>query len=86
MEEYFLPFKRNIIGLDQSIMTCYGPKKLLYADWTASGRCYGPIEKRFQEEILPLIGNTHTETSSTGMAMTYAYHQAQILSKARQRR
>ena len=81
MEEYFLPFREGIIGIDQTIHTCYGRKKLLYADWTASGRCYGPIEKRFLNEIMPMVGNTHTETSSTGMAMTYAYHHAQKIIK-----
>ena len=81
MENYFSTFRDGILGIDKYISTPYGSKKILYADWTASGRCYGPIEKRFSEEILPMVGNTHTETSSTGMAMTYAYHQAQKIIK-----
>jgi len=77
MEQYFAKFKNNIIGKDVTINTPYGDnKKVLYADWTASGRNYGPIEKRMTEEFLPLVANTHTDTNTTGMAMTYAYHKA----------
>ncbi|MCX6291029.1 MAG: aminotransferase class V-fold PLP-dependent enzyme, partial [Bacteroidetes bacterium] len=47
-----------------------------YADWTASGRMYEPIEKRLLEEIAPYVGNTHTESSMTGAVMTKAYHSA----------
>ena len=81
MEDHFLPFREGIIGIDKVISTPYGNKKIVYADWTASGRSYLPIEKRIQENFLPVLGNTHTETSSTGMAMTYAYHKAQKIIK-----
>lgn len=54
---------------------------MLYADWTASGRAYGPIEKRLQEEIMPLMANTHTETTTSGTAMTRAYEQAKHIIK-----
>ena len=54
----------------------------MYADWTASGRLYGPIERRLSEEFGPLVGNTHSESSTTGMAMTRAYQRAQGLLKA----
>jgi selenocysteine lyase/cysteine desulfurase len=54
---------------------------MVYADWVASGRNYSPIETRIREEILPLVANTHTETSTTGMAMTHAYHTAQGIIK-----
>ena len=82
MRNHFLTFRRWIIGIDASIPTPENkPKKIIYADWTASGRNYLPIEKRIQEEIMPLVANTHTETSATGMAMTYAYHKAQQIIK-----
>ncbi len=82
MQHHFLPFRRGIIGLDEKLQGPDGEKrKLVYADWTASGRNYLPIEKRLQEDIMPLVANTHTETSSTGMAMTFAYHQAQAMIK-----
>ena len=78
MKTDFLKFRDGIIGIDTKIPSSVGePKTILYADWTASGRNYGPIEKRIQEEIMPLVANTHTDTSATGMAMTHAYHEAQ---------
>lgn len=55
---------------------------MVYADWTASGRAYKPIEDRLVNEILPLLGNTHTESTATGNAMTQAYQAAkQIIKK-----
>ncbi len=81
LEKYFEQFRRNIIGIDAEIMTPYGSKKLIYADWIASGRLYGPIEKRLTDDIGPLVGNTHSESTSTGKAMTDAYHLAQKIVK-----
>ncbi|CAG5081067.1 aminotransferase class V-fold PLP-dependent enzyme [Parvicella tangerina] len=82
MEQYFNKFREGIIGIDQEMEGIGGKKMpILYADWTASGRNYLPIEKRFQEILMPFVANTHTETSTTGTAMTYAYHEAQKLIK-----
>ncbi|MEQ8242582.1 aminotransferase class V-fold PLP-dependent enzyme [Fulvivirga sp.] len=83
MEEYFAKFRKNIIGINHKISTPYHEAiKIVYADWTASGRLYQPIEDTLQSEIYPLIGNTHTETTSTGQAMTYAYNEARNIIKA----
>src|SRR5512142_341732 len=81
LEKYFDRFRQNIIGIDTEIITPYGKKKLVYADWIASGRLYAPIEKKVASEIGPLIGNTHSESSSTGKAVTDAYHEAQKIVK-----
>jgi selenocysteine lyase/cysteine desulfurase len=81
LEKYFDQFRKNIIGIDASIVTPFGNKKLIYADWIASGRLYKPIEKKISYEIGPMIGNTHTESSATGEAMTCAYHLAQKIVK-----
>jgi selenocysteine lyase/cysteine desulfurase len=81
LQEYFKKFRENIIGIDKEIETPYGLKKMLYADWTASGRAYLPIEQRLQNDIMPLLGNTHTETTVTGTAMTRAYEQAKHIIK-----
>ncbi|RFC44488.1 MAG: Selenocysteine lyase/Cysteine desulfurase, partial [Verrucomicrobia bacterium] len=76
LEAYFAPFRANIIGINQDFESPYGRQRILYADWTASGRMFGPIEKMLSEEIAPFVGNTHTETSVTGTTMTRAYHEA----------
>ena len=81
LESYFDQFRKNIVGIDTFIDTPYGNKKLIYADWIASGRLYKPIEKRISEEIGPMVGNTHSESSATGKAMTDAYHLAQKIVK-----
>jgi selenocysteine lyase/cysteine desulfurase len=76
LESYFQPFRKNVIGYDQTFQSPFGEKRILYADWTASGRLYGPIEKLLMEDIGPFVGNTHTETTVTGSSMTMAYHHA----------
>lgn len=76
LAEYFAPFRANIIGINQDFESPFGRQRILYADWTASGRMFAPIEKMLSEEIAPFIGNTHTETSVTGTTMTRAYHEA----------
>ncbi|MEL6558176.1 MAG: aminotransferase class V-fold PLP-dependent enzyme [Bacteroidota bacterium] len=82
MEKQFLAIREGIIGIDQDIPSPDGEnKRIVYADWTASGRNYAPIEERIQKEIMPLVGNTHTETSATGMAMTHTYLTARKIIK-----
>lgn len=71
-------FRSGIIGLNTKILTPFnGWKRIVYADWMASGRNYLPIEQRIQQEVMPYVANTHSEMSSTGTAMTYLYHHAQ---------
>ncbi len=81
LEKYFAEFRKNIVGVDAEIQTPYGIKKLVYADWIASGRLYRPIEERMLNDIGPLVGNTHSESSATGLAMTKAYQHAQKIVK-----
>lgn len=81
LEVYFKPFRDSVIGHDQTFETPRGMQKLVYADWTASGRLYGPIERRMLEQFGPFVGNTHTETTVTGTYMTEAYHEAHRIIK-----
>ena len=71
---HFSSFRAQIIGHDAEILTPFGHRPLVYADWTASGRLYAPIEHRISHELGVLVGNTHSESTATGMAMTHAYH------------
>ncbi len=73
-EKYFKKFRKNIIGINSSYNSPYGKKKIVYADWIASGRLYKPIEEKIANDFGPFIANTHTETSETGTLMTHAYH------------
>ena len=81
LEEYFTPFRENIVGYNKSFTSPYGEKKIVYADWIASGRLYKPIEDKIRDVFGPLVGNTHSESSETGTAMTLAYHQAHEIIK-----
>ncbi|MCF8229406.1 MAG: aminotransferase class V-fold PLP-dependent enzyme [Bacteroidales bacterium] len=81
MKAYFEKFRNNIIGQDQEFTGPYGKKRILYADWIASGRLYKPIEDKIVNTFGPFIGNTHTETSETGTLMTKSYQYAQRLIK-----
>ncbi len=82
LEKHFEKFRKNTIGNEQYFETPYGRKKMIYADWIASGRLYAPIEERISKVIGPFVGNTHTETSETGTLMTKAYHYAHNKIKA----
>jgi selenocysteine lyase/cysteine desulfurase len=81
LEKYFEHYRNNIIGIDQTFSTPYGLKKIIYADWIASGRLYNPIEKIIEEKFYPFVGNTHSESSATGTTMTAAYHEARSIIK-----
>lgn len=76
LESLFERFRRNIVGYEQKFRTPYGEQRILYADWTASGRLYGPIERAMTETFGPFVGNTHSESNITGTSMTQAYHEA----------
>ncbi|WP_142786349.1 aminotransferase class V-fold PLP-dependent enzyme [Changchengzhania lutea] len=82
LEDYFEPFRKNIVGNDHYFESPYGRKKIIYADWTASGRLYRPIEEKLLNEIGPYVANTHTETAITGSAMTSAYIDARKIIKS----
>ena len=81
LEQYFAPFRQNIIGIDQQFESPFGKKKIVYADWTASGRMYRPIEELMLKEIYPFVANTHTETNMTGSVMTMAYKKSKDIIK-----
>jgi selenocysteine lyase/cysteine desulfurase len=76
LEKYFAPFRKAIVGINAEFDAPYGKKKILYADWIASGRMYLPIEKKLLEEFGPYVANTHTETNTTGSLMTRSYQYA----------
>lgn len=81
LELYFQQFRKNIIGIEQNFVSPYGEQKIIYTDWTASGRLYRPIEEKLMNEFGPFVANTHTETTVSGTAMTKAYHEARHIIK-----
>lgn len=81
LEKYFNQFREGIVGVDACYESPYGLKKVIYADWIASGRLYRPIEEKMLNQFGPMVANTHTESSETGKFMTDSYHLAQKLIK-----
>ena len=81
LENYFMPFRNNIVGIGQEFESPFGTKKIIYTDWTASGRLYRPIEEKLLNDFGPFVANTHTETTVSGTAMTMAYHYARTTIK-----
>lgn len=81
LETHFAPFRENIIGRNHVFGSPFGERQIVYADWTASGRGYRPIEEFIQQNILPFVANTHTETTVTGTLISRAYEEAKVIIK-----
>src|SRR5579862_3321191 len=81
LEKYFSLFRLNIVGREQFFDSPFGPKRIIYADWTASGKAYQPIEERIQNEIMPFAANPHTGATVTGTLMSKAYERARAIVK-----
>ena len=64
------PIRQAVIGDDVLLDGPFGPRRLVYADYTASGRALSFIEDYIRERVLPLYANTHTEASATGLHCT----------------
>jgi selenocysteine lyase/cysteine desulfurase len=60
----------GLVGEDAVVDGPFGPRPMVYADYTASGRAARLVEDAVTRAVLPVYGNTHTETSFTGRQTT----------------
>lgn len=61
----------GLIGNGMQIDTDFGPQKLLYADYVASGRALAQIEAGVMQNVLRFYANSHAEASHCGSCMTH---------------
>ena len=52
--------RRGVVGDNQVLEGPYGPRRIVYADWTASGRALDFVEDAIRDRVLPWYANTHT--------------------------
>ena len=62
--------RESVIGNHHVVTGPFGPRRVIYADYTASGRSVTFIEDYIRDVVLPLYANTHTESSGTGLQTT----------------
>ena len=76
----------SVIGDDEATEGPFGPRRVTYADYTASGRSLSFIEDYLRAAVLPRYANTHTESSGTGRQTTRFREEARAHHRDRGRR
>ena len=81
IETHFQKIRNGIIGLGQCFESPQGKRKIIYADWTASGKLYKPIEEKLLAEIAPFFANTHSESTYTANLISNSYSESRAIIK-----
>jgi selenocysteine lyase/cysteine desulfurase len=68
--------RSQVIGADATVETPFGDRLMVYADYTASGRCLVLCEQYLQN-LQRIYANTHTEDDISGRSMTQLLVQAE---------
>ena len=70
MADLVQTIRAAVIGEYEVVEGPFGPRRVVYADYTASGRALSFVEDYIRQAVLPLYANTHTESSGTGLQTT----------------
>ncbi|WP_410608257.1 aminotransferase class V-fold PLP-dependent enzyme [Amycolatopsis sp. lyj-109] len=62
--------RQSIIGNDLAMAGPFGLRRVIYADYTASGRAVSFVEDFIRDHVLPWYANTHSESSATAAQTT----------------
>src|SRR6056297_1291022 len=76
----FATLREQTLGVDTLLATPFGERPLVYADFTASGRCLRFVED-YLADLARLYANSHTEDDTTGRRTTQMLHEAEALIK-----
>ena len=72
--------RARTVGIDAPITTPFGERRIVYADFTASGRQLDFVEDHLRD-VAAVYANAHTEDSVTGRTATRLLHDAEAAIK-----
>lgn len=72
--------RQQVVGADALITTPFGQRLMVYADYTASGRCLFLVE-RYLQNLQRIYANSHTEDDISGRSMTHLLEKAEAAIK-----
>ncbi|XP_066589368.1 uncharacterized protein [Prorops nasuta] len=66
----------NVIGKNGTFFGPYGRRKVVYCDYTASGRSLQFLEEYISKEVLPCLGDTRASTTICSLQSSLFRHEA----------